>query len=199
MRRFTVSLPDDLYGALQHRCEIAEPPATLQQMIRYAVEAVVAEPGAEPATEAEPTPTASATRRSLRPVDLLVFTVHEAAYGMAVEQVETVATKVAIHRVPSTSSTLIGVTGFRGILAEIHDGGVLFGGPPVEVDDSISLLAVSSSEVPVLIAASSVQGLAHADDLRWDPAPLSTPPWVVGLAWDDDRVITVIDPYTFNF
>ena len=38
MRRFTVSLPDDLYTSLRRRGQESAPPATLQQMVRYDID-----------------------------------------------------------------------------------------------------------------------------------------------------------------
>lgn len=194
MRRFTVSLPDDLYATLLRRGEESAPPATLQQLVRYAVDTMVQQRISD---EAEPETTAGDDSPSATTAtDLLVFAVGEVTYGLPIELVETVAAGLEIHPVPTTSNSLLGVAGFRGTLTEVHDGGVLLQSRPL--DSASSLLAIPGSTARVLLTVSSVAGLTPHDELEWASPPNSAPPWVAGLAWTDGTVITVVSPAALN-
>lgn len=195
MRRFTVSLPDDLYEALRDRCEQAVPPASLQQMVRFAVESTVgaAPPETESADTAE-TGKASVSPPTVEPMDLLAFRVGGMVFGLPVSRVETVAAKMEVHPVPSTHQTFTGVARHRGDLVEVHDGGALFAGKSLADSEQQALLALATNDRPILITVSSVIGLNQADGLAWGPPPTSAPSWMAALAWDHDHVITVVDP-----
>lgn len=194
MRRFTVSLPDDLYAALLRRGEESVPPATLQQLVRYAVDTMLRQrilDEAEPETASGDDSPSSATA-----TDLLVFAVGDVTYGLPIELVETVAAGLKIHPVPTSSSSLLGVSGFRDTLTEVHDGGVLLQNRPL--DSAPSLLAIPGSTARVLLTVSSVAGLTPRHQLEWAIPPNSAPPWVASLAWTNETVITVVDPTALN-
>jgi len=194
MRRFTVSLPEDLYSSLVSRGEESTPPASLQQMVRYAVDTMLQEPRTR---EAEPGGLETEqTRSGVEPTDLLVFSVHDVSYGLPIGLVETVAAGLKIHSVPSSSNSLLGVAGFRDTLTEVHDGGTLLQHSPL--DATPSLLAIPGTTSRVLLAVSSVLGLTPQHDLKWATPPISSPPWVAALAWAEDAVITVVNPATLN-
>jgi chemotaxis signal transduction protein len=204
MRRFTVSLPDDLYQALRRRGEESAPPATLQQMLRHAVDtmlqqAVLADAAVTKGDE-EPAPAESTVVEpaAVESVDLLVFAVDNVSYGIPIELVETVAARLAIHPVPTTSGTLLGVAGFRDTLTEVHDGGTLLQNRPLDPGATPTLLAIPGRTARVLLTVSSVTGLTPARDLWWAHPPGSSPPWVSALAWTDKTVITVLDPTVLN-
>jgi chemotaxis signal transduction protein len=202
MKRFTVSLPDDLYAALRQRGEDLVPAATLQQMVRHAVDSLLAAPVPSEVQPDEPTATGDEEKppeaRSLEGIDLLVFAVGDVTYGIPIEMVETVAARLVIRPIPTTSGTLVGVAGFREELTEVHDGGTILQGRPLGREDFGSLLAVPRTTGRVLITVSSVAGLSPATEAKWAAPPLSSPPWVSALAWNDERVVTVIDPIAFN-
>jgi chemotaxis signal transduction protein len=192
MRRFTVSLPDEVYQDLTRLCGESVPPSSLQQMIRFAVQSILARPQPENDAVERALPGASTPAAT----DLLVFEVDGASYGMPIELVETVAAGLEVHRVPSSSPTLVGVAVFRGTLTEVHDGGLVLGGGPL--GRTSSLLAVPSSGARVLVTVDTVAGLTHAHRLDWASPPSSAPRWASTLAWNDERVITVVDPRAFN-
>ncbi len=201
MKRFTVSLPDDLYSALRLQGEQATPPASLQQMIRYAVDSLVASPSASrtaAADEPPPDTDSALLTPAPEPVDLLVFNVGEVEYGIAIEMVETVAAGLAVHPIPTTSATLTGVAVFRDALTEVHDGGMVLQGSPIPDRDTGSMLAVPGANSRVLMTVTSVDGLTPADAGQWSARPASAPSWVSALAWTNERVVTVIDPRSFN-
>jgi chemotaxis signal transduction protein len=198
MRRFTVSLPDDLYTSLRRRGQESAPPATLQQMVRYAVETMLHQPPATaPETITGPDPEESPAP-SLESVDLLVFAIREVPYGIPIELVETVAARLDIHPVPTASSSLLGVAEFRRTLTEVHDGGLVLQHEPLGTKDAATLLAITGSTGRVLLTVSSVAGLTPASDLQWADRPRSAPTWVAGLAWTDQAVIAIVDPPALN-
>ena len=169
-------------------------------MIRYAVDSLLTEPQevVEAPEEHDATVEETSQPSTATPVDLLVFAVGDVTYGIPIEMVETVAAGLPIHPVPSTSSTLIGVTAFREELTEVHDGGTVLQSRPLGGDEIGSLLAVPGAGGRALITVSSVAGLSPAAETKWAIAPTSSPPWVLALAWTNERVITVIDPQSFN-
>jgi chemotaxis signal transduction protein len=194
MKRFTVSLPDDLYEALHGRCRDAVPPSSLQQMVRFAVESVVLAAAEESPDAAAPgNARETPSGRPMVPVDLLAFTINETIFGLPIAGVETVATTSRISPVPSASATFVGVARFRGELVAVHDGGLLFGDAALQNAETAKLLAVSTGDRRVLISVTAVVGLAAGADLTWDPPPEAAAPWIAALAWDEDRVVTVID------
>jgi chemotaxis signal transduction protein len=198
MRRFTVSLPDDLYMALRKRGEDSVPPATLQQLVRHAVDTML-----QPSLEDAAAPVVDERQAIeepavVEPVDLLVFAVGDVVYGIPIELVETVAARLAIHQVPTSSGTLLGVAGFRETLTEVHDGGTVLQNRPLDPDATTTLLAIPGTTARVLLAVSSVTGLTPARDLRWAHPPGSSPPGVSALAWTDGAVITVLNPKALN-
>ena len=166
MKRFTVSVPDDLYAALRSRGEEASPPATLQQMVRFAIDSFLAAPVDDGDAGPETADVAHGSRAP-DPVDLLVFSVGDVVYGIPIEMVETVAANLPIHQVPSASGTLVGVTGFRDELTEVHDGGTVLQGRPLAGDDTGSLLAVPTPGGRVLMTVTAVAGLSPAAEAKW--------------------------------
>ncbi|MDJ0955082.1 MAG: chemotaxis protein CheW [Acidimicrobiia bacterium] len=197
MKRFTVSLPDDVYAAVRRRGEVATPPASLQQMIRYAVDTLLNAPETAEVNEPESALREPAVATVLEPTDLLAFSVREVTYGIPIEMVETVAAGLAVHVIPTTSDTLVGVAAFRNTLTEVHDGGIVLQGR-VLGEESDALLAVPGGDGRVLLAVSSVFGLSPAGEAKWAPPPPSSLPWVSALVWTTDSVVTVIDPRSFN-
>lgn len=200
MKRFTVSLPDDLYAEIRQRGDRSTPPASLQQMIRYAVDSLLtpSDVAHETETTLETSGSEEASPAPLDSVDLLVFDVGDVTYGIAIELVETVAAGLMIHSVPSTSGTLAGMAVFRDTLTEVHNGGTVLQGHPLAADEAGSLLAVPGEHARVLMTVTTVDGLTPARETRWAAPPVSAPPWVSALAWTDERVIAVIDPRSFN-
>ncbi len=194
MKRFTVSLPDERYAALRQRGDRSTPPASLQQMVRFAVDAVL--DGPQAASGETDDGVEAPTRTAIEAVDLLVFTVGDVTYGMPIKLVETVAAGVPIHPVPTTSPTQLGVAVFRDQLTEVHDGGILLQGRHVDRNDA--MLAIPGGGGRVLMTATSVSGLSPAAEAKWVAPPSTSPSWVGALAWNDDRVVTVIDPRAFN-
>jgi chemotaxis signal transduction protein len=209
MRRFTVSLPEDLYEALRRRGDETVPPVTLQQMVRHAVHTMLNEGEGgigndlERGTPIDETMANTAgdtpdTGHSFEPVDLLVFSVRDTHYGIPIEQVETVAARLAIHPVPTSSSNLVGVAAFRDTLTEVHDGGIVLQRSPLDTETAPSLLAIPGTGGTVLLSVTRVAGLTPAREIRWSDRPASSPEWVAALAWDDTKVVTVVDPEGFN-
>lgn len=199
MKRFTVSLPDDVYTALRAHGEKAVPPASLQQMIRHSVDLMLT--NAELAPEPDRTQdeaVAAATAVVIEPVDLLVFSVRDVSYGIPIKMVETVAAGLAVHAVPSSSGSLVGVVGFRDTLTQVHDGGFVLQGSPLAQDEGGSMLAVPGATERVLLTVTSIAGLTSASASKWAAPPPSSPAWVMALAWNDDSVVAVIDPYHFS-
>ncbi len=197
MKRFTVSLPDDVYAEIKRRGEASTPPASLQQMIRYAVDTQLTAAGTVEAAESEPARAEFAVATMPAPTDLLVFSVRNVRYGIPIEMVETVAAGLGVHVIPTTSDTLVGVAAFRDTLTEVHDGGVVLQGSMLG-EESDALLAVPGGGSRVLITVSSVSGLSPVGEGKWAPPPPSSPPWVSALVWTADRVVTVVDPTSFN-
>ena len=199
MKRFTVSLPDDLYADLRRRGSEATPPASLQQMIRFAVDSLLKDAVPQQDSGIRETPsTAVANPKPPTPVDLLVFSVGGITYGIPIEMVETVAAGLPVHTIPTTSNSLTGVATFRDALTEVHDGGIVLQGRPLSEDETGALLAVPGADSRVLIAVTSVAGLSPVGEGNWATPPASTPPWASALVWTDDRVVTVVDPRSFN-
>jgi len=198
MRRFTVSLPDDIYTALRERGDNAVPPASLQQMVRHAVDTMLkGEDGPQPDDVSQERAAPQHPGQKAEAVDLLVFSVRDVTYGIPIEAVETVAADMAIHHVPSSSESLLGVASFRDQLTEVHDGGIVLQHGRLD-DESRSLIAIPGPRGRLLITVSHVTGLITATALQWSNAPESSPTWVSALAWDDAHVIAVIDPAGFN-
>jgi len=197
MRRFTVSLPDDLYAAIRRRGDEATPPASLQQMIRFAVDSLLATDGQSAADSAGPIVVAG-DDTVVEPVDLLVFSVREVNYGIPIELVETVAAGLGIHSVPTSSASMLGVAQFREGLAEVHDGGVVLQERALDHEETPALLAIARKGGRVLVTVTSVTGLTPADAIRWADPPASSPEWVMALAWSDGEVIAVVDPKGFK-
>lgn len=205
MRRFTVSLPEALYEALHRRGDEAVPPASLQQMVRHAVDTMLQGTNVEPTRELEPatsTDDAEAgepeTEAPIEPSDLLVFAVRETDYGIPIAQVETVAAGLTIYPVPTSSTSLVGVAVFRDTLTEVHDGGIILQRSPLDGEATPSLLAIPGTNGTVLLTVTGVAGLTPAREIRWSGRPASAPSWVSALAWDDTRVIAVVEPAGFN-
>ena len=197
MKRFTVSLPDDLYAEVRRRGDTAAPPASLQQMIRYAVETLLIEPATEEVDAPAPDRHQAAVVAAPDAVDLLVFSVRNVTYGIPIEMVETVAAGLAVHEIPTGSDTMVGVAAFRDSLTEVHDGGIVLQGAMLS-EESEALLAVPGGDSRVLITVSAVAGLSPVGEAKWAPPPPSSPPWVSALVWTADSVVTVIDPTAFN-
>jgi chemotaxis signal transduction protein len=198
MRRFTVSLPDDIYTALRERGDAAVPPASLQQMVRHAVDTVLkGEDGPQPDEISQERSGTQDAGRKIEAVDLLVFSVRDVTYGIPIEVVETVAADMAIHHVPSSSESLLGVAAFRDQLTEVHDGGIVLQQDRLD-EESRSLIAIPGPQGRLLITVSHVTGLTTAAALQWSNAPESSPPWVSALAWNEAQVIAVVDPAGFN-
>jgi chemotaxis signal transduction protein len=198
MRRFTVSLPDVTYTALRESGHNAVPPASLQQMVRHAVETMLhVEPAPRQDESSQERSATQDARRRIEAVDLLVFSVRDVTYGIPIEAVETVAAGMAIHHVPSSSNSLLGVASFRDQLTEVHDGGIVLQHDRLD-DEGPSLIAIPAPRGRLLITVSHVTGLTAAPALQWSNAPESSPSWVSALAWDDAHVIAVIDPAGFN-
>lgn len=164
-------------------------------MVRHAVETMVSatdqQPPAEDPSIEEP---ADGIQSAIEPVDILVFAIRDVTYGIPVEIVETVAAGLHVHPVPTSSTSLIGVVGFRDALTEVHDGGVVLQDSPLDDEHTGSMLAVPRGSSRVLITVTSVSGLSPASASEWSPPPASAPPWVSALAWSDTQVVTVIDP-----
>lgn len=194
MKRFTVSLPDDRYAELRERGDQSTPPASLQQMVRFAVDAVLDGPPAD--SEVADDTAEAMVRRAIEAVDLLVFTVGDVTYGIPIKDVETVAAGLKVHQVPTTSPTQLGVAVFRDQLTEVHDGGILLQNRHVDRNDA--MIAVPGGDGRVLMTVTSVSGLSPAAESKWAAPPLASPEWVGALTWNDDRVVTVINPRAFN-
>ncbi len=162
-------------------------------MVRFAVDAILAD--AQQAAEPSDSELIE-ERAAVDPVDLLVFSVGEVTYGMPIKTVETVAAGLDVHSVPTTSPTQLGVAVFRDNLTEVHDGGLLLQGRHHEENDA--MLAIPGGDGRVLMTVTAVAGLSPAAEARWAAPPLASPEWVAALTWNDDRVVTVIDPGAFN-
>ncbi len=196
MRRFTVSLPEETYEAVRRQAQHATPPSTLQQMVRYAVEALL-ETGVTSGDSAAESTTPAAAAEVVNGVDVLVFSVRDVTYGIPVESVETVAAGLDIHHVPTIGGSLLGMASFRGTLTEVHDGGTVLQDEPLE-ELHPQLLAIPAGGRRVLVTVSSVSGLVPAEEVQWAVRPATSPEWVSALAWSETRVIAVIDPAGFR-
>ena len=196
MKRFTVSLPEDRYAALRERGDSSMPPANLQQMVRFAVDAILDDAETPTAPEASVGSDQPTQRPAIEPVDLLVFSVGDVSYGLPIKVVETVAAGLQVHPVPTTNASHIGVAAFRDNLTEVHDGGVLLQGRSVA--DTDAMLAIPGGDGRVLMTVTSVSGLSPAAEAKWATPPHASPAWVSALTWTEDRVVTVVDPTAFN-
>ena len=113
-----------------------------------------------------------------------------------IKLVETVAAGLSVHPVPTTSPSQLGVTVFRDNLTEVHDGSMLLHNRAGQDDQA--MLAIPGRKGRVLMTVTAVSGLSPAAEAKWAAAPLASPLWVAALTWNDDRVVTVIDPQAFN-
>lgn len=132
-------------------------------------------------------------------MELLIFQIEDARYGLALRNVQEVLRAVAITRLPSAPSAIEGVINLRGQLAPVFNLRRRFGLPEKNVEPSEQFIIAWAGDRTVALRVECVLGMAEVDstdiaDVK-DVAPQAE--YVSGVAKLPDGLVLIHDLQTF--
>jgi chemotaxis signal transduction protein len=178
VKRFTVSLEDDTYEKLKAVAADRNPPATLQQMVRHAVEQVVHTENT--AEEVPPTASEGISEQSIEaggpsydrpePTDLSTFRIGGIWFGLPVSKVEGIAARTEVVHLPTTRHDVTGTIRYRDTLLAVIDGARRLGTDSADIASGQHLV-VRRPDGLVALIVDEVGALVPIDSGVWHSPP----------------------------
>ena len=206
MRRFTVSLEDETYDLLRLAAADRNPPATLQQMVRYAVEQVL---DSEPDGDTEYVESVDVGEISMsedvaaqqpndqpEPADLSTFRIGGIWFGLSVNKVEGIAARSEVEQLPTMRHDVAGTIRYRDTLLAVIDGSSRLGTGSAD-QASGQHLVVRRPDGLIALIVDEVGALVPVDSGKWHalPAGISDDLALIGvnaLVDCGDRLVNVL-------
>jgi chemotaxis signal transduction protein len=178
VKRFTVSLEDHTYDRIKAAAEDRNPPATLQQMVRYAVEQIVGTEDTEEASpdlalfeeavsEADQLPAAG---NEPEPTDLSTFRIGGVWFGLPVSKVEGIAARSEVIHLPTMRHDISGTIRFRDTLLAVIDGSSRLGTTAADLEQGQHLV-VRRPDGLIALTVDEVGALVPIDTGTWHAPP----------------------------
>jgi len=131
----------------------------------------------------------------------LSFTLGGGVYAVPVGKVEVVLETPVVTRVPNADPHMRGVINFRGSVVPVVDPRLRFGGEPIPLDDSSSVVVLQmryeGEDVVVGMLADGVREVVDVAEADIEPAPsmgaLSTGNFVAGVARLGEEFVVILD------
>lgn len=211
MKRFTVSLEEEIYDRLRVVAATRNPPATLQQMVRHAVVHILepgsgagdTDEGAAPGGNSESfEPDAVADhpdRAAPEPTDLSTFRIGAVWFGLPVSEVEGIAARTEIEYIPTMRHDVAGTIRYRDTLLAVIDASSRLGmlgadqsnGQHLVVRHPEGLIALAVEEVGALVAVDVGTWHAPPAGVADDMATIG----VTALVDCGDRLVNVLSDF----
>lgn len=204
MKRFTVSLDDETYERLTTEAKLRTPPATLQQMLRHAVDGLLDGPPSavshddtDETPESDGNPVDPATPSDPARSDLSTFRIGDVWFGLPVGLVEGIAARSSVVALPLARHDLLGTIRYRDGLIAVIDASSALGAHRNGADDGQHLVVRQAGGLVALVV-DEVGALISEDTGSWHTPPAGTEAELAGLgvtAMVDcgDRIVSVLE------